>query len=343
MKTEEKLLVRALRGETLPRPPFWFMRQAGRCLPEFREVRARAGGFLDLCYNPELATEVTLQPIRRFGMDAAILFADILLIPDGLGQQLEYRTGEGPVLEPVRNLQDLDALRLDGLHDTAGPVYETVARLRQELPENVTLIGFAGAPWTVASYMVEGRGSRDHAIVKHWAYSDPDGFGQLMELLVTATVEYLVKQVEAGAEVIQLFDTWSGVLPEDAFERWCLAPVQEIAGQLRAKFPDLPIIGFPKGAGAGLVHFAKVSGVNGVSLDWTVPLEWARDHVQTEVTVQGNLDPRLVVVGGKAMDAAAERILETLGQGPFIFNLGHGIVPETPPEHVGRLAERLRG
>ena len=343
MKTEDKLVVRALRGETLERPPFWFMRQAGRCLPEFREVRAKAGGFLDLCYNPELATEVTMQPIRRFGMDAAILFADILLIPDGLGQPLDYIAGEGPVLEPIRNLQELSALSMDGLHAKAGPIYETVARLKSELPENVTLIGFAGAPWTVATYMVEGRGSKDHAIVKDWAYSDPDGFGQLMDLLVEATVEYLSKQVDAGAEVVQLFDTWSSALSETAFQRWCLRPVQQIVEELRKRHPNLPIIGFPKGAGAGYADFAKTAGVDGVSLDWTVPLEWARDHVQSQVTVQGNLDPRLVVVGGKAMEAEAHRILDVLGQGPFIFNLGHGIVPETPPEHVGRLAEILRG
>ncbi len=343
MKSEDKLLVRALRGETLSRPPFWFMRQAGRCLPEFREIRAKAGGFLDLCYNPELATEVTLQPIRRFGMDAAILFADILLIPDGLGQPLDYIAGEGPVLEPIRNQAELSRLSMDGLHDKAGPVYETVARLKSELPENVTLIGFAGAPWTVAAYMVEGRGSRDHANVKEWAYGDPDGFGRLMDLLVVATVEYLSKQVDAGAEVVQLFDTWASALSEPAFQRWCLEPVQKIVEELRKRYPDLPIIGFPKGAGAGYANFAKTAGVDGVSLDWTVPLDWARDQVQPLVTVQGNLDPRLLVVGGKAMEAEARRILETLGQGPFIFNLGHGIVPETPPEHVARLSEILRG
>jgi uroporphyrinogen decarboxylase len=207
----------------------------------------------------------------------------------------------------------------------------------------VALIGFAGAPWTVATYMVEGRGSRDHAIVKQWAYSDPDGFGQLMDLLVTATVEYLSKQVEAGAEVVQLFDTWAGALSETAFQRWCIEPVQKIVAQLRQSYPDLPIIGFPRGVGAGYGTFAKTANVNGVSLDWTVPLDWAARELQPHVTVQGNLDPRLLVVGGPAMEAEINRIRETLGQGPFIFNLGHGIVPETPPEHVGRLAEMLRG
>ncbi len=343
MQTEEKLLIRALQGETLERPPFWLMRQAGRYLPEYRATREHAGSFLDLCYNPDLATEVTLQPIRRFGMDAAILFADILLIPDGLGQPLDYREGEGPILEPVRNVAELSSLSLDNLHTKVAPVYETVGRLAEELPDNVALIGFAGAPWTVATYMVEGRGSRDHAIIKQWAYGDPDGFGKLIDLLVTATVEYLGKQVEAGAEAVQLFDTWAGALSETAFQRWCIEPVQQIIAQLRQKYPDLPIIGFPRGVGAGYQTFARTAGVNGVSLDWTVPLDWAAAELQGEVTVQGNLDPRLLVIGGEAMEAEIQRILDTLGKGPFIFNLGHGIVPETPPEYVGRLAEMLRG
>jgi len=343
MQTEEKLLIRALQGETLERPPFWLMRQAGRYLPEYRATRVHAGNFLDLCYNPDLATEVTLQPIRRFGMDAAILFADILLISDGLGQPLDYREGEGPILEPVRNLAEVSTLRLDNLHTKVAPVYETVGRLAEELPDNVALIGFAGAPWTVATYMVEGRASRDHAIIKQWAYGDPNGFDQLIDLLVTATVEYLGKQVDAGAEAVQLFDTWAGALSETAFQRWCIEPVQQIVTQLRQKHPDLPIIGFPRGVGAGYRTFAKTAGVNGVSLDWTVPLDWSVAELQGEVTLQGNLDPRLLVIGGGVMEAEIQRILQTLDKGPFIFNLGHGIVPETPPEHVGRLSEILRG
>ncbi len=348
MQTEDKLLIRALRGERLARPPFWLMRQAGRYLAEYRTTREQAGSFLDLCFNADLATEVTLQPIRRFGMDGAILFADILLIPHGLGQALDYREGEGPILEPIRSITELAALRMDDLHRRVAPVYETVSRLAAALPDNVALIGFAGAPWTVATYMVEGKGSRDHAVVKQWAYGDPDGFGQLIELLVTATVEYLGKQVDAGAEAVQLFDTWAGALSETAFQRWCIEPVRQIAEQLRQKYPDLPIIGFPRGAGAGYRAFVQAAGVNGVSLDWTVPLDWAVAELQGpnsqgKVTLQGNLDPRLLVIGGPAMDREVRRILETLGQGPFIFNLGHGIVPETPPEHVGRLADILRG
>ncbi len=348
MPTEHKLLIRALRGETLTRPPFWFMRQAGRYLSEYRATRTQAGSFLDLCFNPDLATEVTLQPIRRFGMDAAILFADILLIPHGLGQALDYREGEGPILEPVRSVAELAQLRMDDLHERVAPVYETVGRLASELPDNVALIGFAGAPWTVATYMVEGRGSRDHAIVKQWAYADPDGFGRLIELLVTATVEYLSRQVDAGAEAVQLFDTWAGALSETAFRRWCIEPVQQIAVQLRRKYPELPIIGFPRGVGAGYKTFAQAGAVNGIGLDWTVPLEWAAAELQGsnaegKATLQGNLDPRLLVIGGSAMETEVRRILRILGHGPFIFNLGHGIVPETPPEHVDRLAEMLRG
>ena len=342
MRTEDKLLIRALRGETLPRPPFWLMRQAGRYLPEFRSIRQQTS-FLDLCYDPELAAEVTLQPIRRFGMDAAILFADILLIPDGLGQSLEYREGEGPILQPVRNIADMQALRPDELHTRVRPVYETVSRLAAELPEHVTLIGFAGAPWTVATYMVEGRGSRDHAIVKQWAYGDPESFGQLIDLLITSTVEYLSNQVAAGAEVVQLFDTWAGALTETAFQRWCVEPVKKISAQLRQKYPDLPIIGFPRGAGAGYRNFAHAAGLSGLSLDWTVPLDWEAAELQGSITLQGNLDPRLLVIGGQPMEMEINRILSILGQGPFIFNLGHGIVPETPPEHVGQLADILRG
>ncbi|MDP6344481.1 MAG: uroporphyrinogen decarboxylase [Alphaproteobacteria bacterium] len=343
MGTDDKLLVRALRGETLSRPPFWLMRQAGRHLAEYRAVREQAGNFLDLCYAPDLATEVTLQPIRRYGMDAAILFADILLIPDALGQPLDYREGEGPILEPVRSPAELSRLQLDGLHDHLAPVYETVARLSRELPAEVTLIGFAGAPWTVATYMVEGGGSRDHAIVKQWALADPDSFAELIDLLVTATIGYLSRQVRAGAEVIQLFDTWAGALPELAFQRWCVEPVRRIVEVLRGEFPDLPIIGFPRGAGAGYLNFAGRTGVDAVGLDWTVPLEWAREKLQSQSAVQGNLDPRLLVVGGEAMEAEIRRILSTLGSGPFVFNLGHGIVTETPPENVARLAEIVRG
>ena len=340
--TNDKNMLKALAGEKQSRPPFWFMRQAGRYLPEYRATRAEAGDFLSLCYNPELAVEVTLQPIRRYHMDAAILFSDILVIPDAMGQTLAYKEGEGPQLEPVRSSADLDRLETGRITEHLQPVFETLKGLRRELPPEVTLIGFAGAPWTVATYMVEGQGSRDFANAKSWAFSDEAGFARLINMLVEATTEYLLAQIEAGAEVIQIFDTWAGALSETEFNKWCIAPVKQIVANLRAKYPDIPVIGFPRGAGAGYANFAAQTGVNAVSLDTSVPLEWARDNVQTSCAVQGNLDPLLVVAGGEPMRREAKRILETLGNGPFIFNLGHGFVPQTPPEHVEELSELIR-
>jgi uroporphyrinogen decarboxylase len=347
VQTHDKRMIKALAGETQDRPPFWFMRQAGRYLPEYRATRAEAGDFLSLCYNPELAVEVTLQPIRRYGMDAAILFSDILVIPDALGQPLAYKEGEGPQLEAIRRTAELDRLKTGGVVEHLQPVMETLKGLRRELPPETTLIGFAGAPWTVATYMVEGAGSRDFANTKNWAFTDEAGFARLIDILVTATTEYLLAQVEAGAEVIQIFDTWAGALSETEFKKWCIAPVKRIVDALRAVHPDLPIIGFPRGAGAGYISFAADTGVSAVSLDTSVPVEWARDNVQnnhgqTSCAVQGNLDPLLVVAGGEAMRTEARRILEVLGKGPFIFNLGHGFVPQTPPEHVAELSQIIR-
>ncbi len=341
--SNNKLLLNSLSGEVTDRPPFWLMRQAGRYLPEYREIRAKAGNFLDLCYNPELAEEVTLQPLRRYGMDAAILFADILLIPHALGQPLAYREGEGPVLDPIRSAKELGKLDITDIHKTLDPVYETVGRLSQSIPKDCTLIGFAGAPWTVATYMVEGRGSKDYANIKNWAYSDPAGFGTLMDILVEATIEYLLKQVEAGAEVVQLFDTWAGVLPDDEFRKWAIEPTKRIVEGLRTQHPDLPVIGFPKGVGGNIIDFVRETGVTAVSLDTGTPLDWAAREVQSLVPVQGNLDPMLLVTGGAAMEERIVQIRETLGKKPFIFNLGHGIVPQTPPENVARLAEIIRG
>ncbi|MZR29785.1 uroporphyrinogen decarboxylase [Sneathiella sp. DP05] len=336
-------MLNSLSGEVTDRPPFWLMRQAGRYLPEYREIRAKAGNFLDLCYNPELAEEVTLQPLRRYGMDAAILFADILLIPHALGQPLAYREGEGPVLDPIRSAKELGKLDVADIHKTLDPVYETVGRLSQSIPKDCTLIGFAGAPWTVATYMVEGRGSKDYANIKNWAYSDPAGFGTLMDILVEATIEYLLKQVEAGAEVVQLFDTWAGVLPDDEFRKWAIEPTKRIVEGLHTQHPDLPVIGFPKGVGGNIIDFVRETGVTAVSLDTGTPLDWAAREVQSLVPVQGNLDPMLLVTGGAAMEERIVQIRETLGKKPFIFNLGHGIVPQTPPENVARLAEIIRG
>lgn len=338
----DKRLLKVLSGEQVWPPPIWLMRQAGRYLPEYRQVRAQARDFLDLCYSPDLATEVTLQPIRRYGFDAAILFADILLLPHALGQKLEFREGEGPVLEPVQSLNDLDRLGQRDIHAQLAPVYETVSRLRQALPTNVTLIGFAGAPWTVATYMVEGRGGTDHERVKNWAYGDPDGFERLLARVTATTIEYLSRQIEAGAEVVQLFDSWAGSLAADQFRRWVVGPIAQITAALRERYPSVPIIAFPRQAGANLVGFAEATGVQGISLDSAVPLEWAAANLASNVALQGNLDPRLLVVGGRALQTGITAICETLGRRPFIFNLGHGIVPQTPPDHVAQLISTVR-
>ncbi len=342
-KSQDKRLVAALRGDVRERPPFWLMRQAGRYLPEYRALRGQARNFLEFCYTPDLAVEATLQPIRRFHPDAAILFADILLVPDALGQAVDYREGEGPVLAPVTSPAAVDRLGLDGLHDRLAPVYQTVRRLATTLPADVTLIGFAGAPWTVATYMVEGGGSRDHALIKRWALGEPESFQGLIDLLENATIAYLKRQIVAGAEVVQLFDTWAGALPEAGFRRWCLEPVERIVAALGRDHPGVPVIGFPRGCGVLYRDFAQESGVAAVGLDSAVPLAWARDELQTLTTVQGNLDPQLLVVGGTAMRDGIDTILNHLAAGPLVFNLGHGIVPDTPPDNVLRLAEQVRG
>ncbi len=340
--TPGKRMLRALKGERLDKPPFWLMRQAGRYLPEYREIRSQAGGFLDLCFSPKLACEVTLQPIRRYGMDAAILFSDILIVPYGLGQGVAFKEGEGPVLDPVRNASDLSRLSLDGFHERVAPVYETVSRIAEALPKETTLIGFAGSPWTVATYMAEGGGSKEFVAVKRWAYGDPEGVGQLIDLLVEATVSYLSHQVEAGAEVLQLFDSWAGALPEPGFRRWCIEPTIRIVAALKARHPDIPIIGFPRGAGTLYVPYATETGIDAVSLDTTVSVAWAAEALQSKLPVQGNLDPILLVAGGDALDREVERILSGFSGGAHIFNLGHGGTQTTPPETVERLARRLR-
>lgn len=342
MTKPDKPFLRALAGETVTPPPFWLMRQAGRYLPEYRETRARAGSFLDLCYNPDLAVEVTLQPLRRYGFDAAILFSDILVVPDGLGQRVAFREGEGPVLPPIRSARDLDALSISGLHDHLDPVYKTVAGLSKAIPATTALIGFAGAPWTVATYMIEGGGSKDFSHAKRMMWGQPELFGRLMELLTEATAQYLIRQIDAGAEAIQIFDTWAGALPEEEFRRWVILPARKLVERIHAERPGVPVIGFPRGAGILYETYVKATGVDGVSLDSTVPLEWAAERLQPRCTVQGNLDPILLVAGGEALDAGIDRVLRALGKGPFIFNLGHGIIPPTPPENVARLAERVK-
>lgn len=342
MSNQPKPFIEALRGKTQSTPPIWLMRQAGRYLPEYRELRSSVSGFLEMCYTPALAVEVTLQPIRRYGFDAAIIFSDILVVPDALGQDVSFQEGKGPVLQPVRSMEELDALRADGLHDHLRPVYEALAEVRSKLPDETALIGFAGAPWTVATYMVEGGGGHGFETVKGWAFGRPDEFQRLIDLLVEATSSYLIRQVESGAEALQIFDTWAGVLPEAAFDRWCVKPVAEITRRVRESFPEIPVIGFPRGTGVHYQSFAGLTGVNAVTLDSTVPRDWARAHVQNGACVQGNLDPIMLVAGGEAMEREVEDILSNFSDGPFVFNLGHGIIPRTPPENVARLVELVR-
>ena len=345
MNPADKLLLRSLSGETLSRPPIWLMRQAGRYLPEYRATRGKAGSFLNLCYNPELAVEVTLQPIRRYGFDAAILFSDILVVADGLGQKVGFEEGRGPVLEALTGDEDLaKLLGMAGFHQKLAPVYEAVKGIKAALPAETALIGFAGAPWTVASYMIEGGSSRDFAKAKSWIHRRPKEFAALVELLVEATGQYLIHQVEAGAEVIQLFDSWAGALGHAEMLRWSLEPMKAIVARVRMAHPQVPFILFPRGIGAGYLDFARAGIGNGLSLDSGVPLDWAWTQLQGPKTaLQGNLDPQLLVAGGQAMRDAAREILGKLGRGPFVFNLGHGIVPETPPEHVGQLVELVKG
>ncbi len=339
---DQKLLLRSLRGEKLDRPPIWLMRQAGRYLPEYRATRAKAGGFLDLCFNPDLAVEVTLQPIRRFGLDAAILFSDILVVPHALGQPVRFEEGRGPLLDPLVGENDLSRLSMARFHTGLQPVYETLRRLKKELPAETALIGFAGAPWTVASYMIEGGSSRDFAKTKAWAYGHPENFQVLVDLVVEATAQYLLGQIDAGAEVLQLFDSWAGALDHRNLLRWSLEPCRAIVARIRQSHPEIPVILFPRGAGVGYLDFARAGFMRGLGLDPGVPLDWAWTQLQGRVALQGNLDPQLLVAGGRAMQTATEEILAKLNQGPFVFNLGHGIVPETPPEHVAELVKTVK-
>ncbi|MFQ5783655.1 MAG: uroporphyrinogen decarboxylase [Alphaproteobacteria bacterium] len=337
-----KPLLDVLRGGTRMPPPLWLMRQAGRYLPEYRRLRKQAGSFLDLCYTPELAAEATLQPVKRFGLDAAILFSDIMVVPDALGVELTFEEGEGPRLTPLRNARDIDGLSVARLDERLAPVYRAVERVAGTLPDGVTLIGFAGAPWTLASYMIEGRTSRDFAATKRWAFGDPDGFQRLIDILVEAIVASLVGQADHGAEVVQLFDSWAGVLSESGFRRWVIEPTRTAVARFRAVCPEVPVIGFARGAGLMLESYAEETGVDAVGLDTAVPVAWAANVVQPKVTVQGNLDPACLLAGGVAMRAEIERILEALASGPFVFNLGHGVLPRTPLDNVALLVETVR-
>jgi uroporphyrinogen decarboxylase len=342
MQATEKPILKALRGERQARPPVWVMRQAGRYLPEYRALREQAPDFVSFCLTPEMAAEATIQPLRRFELSAAILFADILLVPMALGCALRFEVGEGPKLSRVNTPAAVDALKLDEIPRVLAPVAETVARVKEQLADDVALIGFAGAPWTVATYMVEGQGSRDQWEARVFAYRQPEAFDRLMKILAAATAEYLAMQARAGAEVLKLFDSWASGLPEDMFARAVIEPTAEIVRLVRAAGVTAPIIGFPRGAGALTERYARESGVDAVALDQSQPLQWARDTIQTLKPVQGNLDNALLRAGGPAMDAAIDRIVEAFSGGGHIFNLGHGITPETPIAHMERLVSRVR-
>ncbi|MEY4982682.1 MAG: hypothetical protein RIR62_948 [Pseudomonadota bacterium] len=339
-----KTILRALKGETLPTPPIWMMRQAGRYLPEYRATRAQAGDFLSLCYNPELAAEVTLQPIRRYGFDAAILFADILLLPQALGPKLWFETGEGPRMETTVTMDQVRALKpVDAIHDTLSPVYETVRILARELPKETTLIGFAGAPWTVATYMIAGRGSKDQGAAHALKNTDRATFVALIDRITDATVEYLSEQVKAGAEVVKLFDSWAGSLKGQDFDDFAVAPAAKIIAAMKARFPHLPIIAFPREAGAGYIGFAQRTGADCVALDNSISPEWGAENVQKDGCVQGNLAPEHMVTGGEALVRETRRVVDAFRGGPHIFNLGHGITPDADPANVQLMIDTVRG
>lgn len=336
----ERSVIRVLKGETLTPPPIWLMRQAGRYLPEYRETRKTAGSFLDLCYNPQLATEVTLQPIRRFDLDAAILFSDILVIPDALNRNVTFTEGRGPAMDPI-NPEEIYALKGNDVLSHLAPVFETVKRLRHELPEKTTLLGFCGAPWTVATYMIAGHGTPDQAPARLFGYQHPEAMEKLLAFLAEMSADYLVSQIDAGADAVQIFDSWAGVLGEKEFEEYAVKPVARIIASVRARRPGAKIIAFAKGAGILLKDYRQKTGADAIGLDWSVPLSFARE-LQKDGPVQGNLDPMRMVSGGKSLDDGIDAILQVLGNGPLIFNLGHGITPQADPENVARLVSRVR-
>ena len=318
------------------------MRQAGRYLPEYRALREKAGDFLTLCFTPELAAEVTLQPVRRFGFDAAILFSDILVIPHALGQLVRFTAGEGPQLNPITDRQTLTRLKLELDHSVLAPVYEAIRQVKVSLAPNVALLGFCGAPWTVASYMIAGQGTPDQQPARMFAYGDPEAFSGLIDKLVDASASYLIRQLQAGVDAVQIFDTWAGVLPAEELARWCIGPTQRIIAKVRSHVPGAKVIGFPRGIGAGLLRYVEDVPIDAVGLDWTADLAFVRDQIQWRVPVQGNLDPLALLAGGAALDRGVDNILKAFSERPFIFNLGHGILPQTPIAHVEQMLERVR-
>ncbi len=335
-----RAMLDVLKGEAVSPPPLWMMRQAGRYLPEYRETRRKAGSFLDLCYNPDFAVEVTLQPIRRFGFDASILFSDILVVPHALGRDLRFEEGRGPLMTPM-TVGDIDRLDGENFHRHLAPVYETVKRLRAELPVETTLIGFCGAPWTLATYMIAGHGTPDQGPARLFSYREPEAMERLLSILADHSAQYLIRQIEQGADTVQIFDSWAGILDEASFDAFCVKPVAEIVRRVHAVHPDVPVIGFPRGAGSRYDSYRARTGVAGLGLDWTVPLSQAR-ALQAGGAVQGNLDPLRLVAGGRALREGVDDILRALGSGPLVFNLGHGITPETPIENVEAMIRQVR-
>lgn len=340
--TSTPSLLKVLKGEPVKRTPMWLMRQAGRYLPEYRALRTKAASFLDLCYRPEWAAEITLQPVRRYGFDAAILFADILNVPDALGQKVTFEEGHGPRLDAADPKTLLSRLSPDRTGAKFGLIYETVARVKEGLPEGTALIGFCGAPWTVATYMIAGHGTSDQAPARLAAYRDPENFAQLIELLADVSTDYLSGQIQAGAQVVQIFDSWAGVLADDQFRRWVIAPTARMIRQLKAKHPEVPVIGFPRGAGSLTEEYVRETGVDGVGCDTSMPLTDMRQKLAPIAAVQGNLDPLLLVAGGHLLESRVKEIMTTLEGTRHIFNLGHGILQETPLENVARLVELVR-
>jgi uroporphyrinogen decarboxylase len=340
MPGQTKPLLAVLKGEKADKSPIWLMRQAGRYLPEYRALRAEKGGFLDLVFDPAAAAEITLQPIRRFGFDAAILFSDILIVPHALGQDLAFEAGEGPRLSPPLAESRLASLQANPAR--LEPVYRTVEKVAFRLGAETALLGFAGSPWTVATYMVAGHGSREQAAARRLAYGDPAAFAGIIAAVTDMTVEYLSRQIDAGVEAVQLFDSWAGSLSPDQFERWVIAPTAAIVSGLKARHPEVPVIGFPKGAGGKLPAYARETGVDAVGLDETVDPEWAAAALPPGMPVQGNLDPLALIAGGAALESAVARILSSLAGRPHVFNLGHGILPDTPITHVEQLLALVR-
>jgi uroporphyrinogen decarboxylase len=338
----EKPLLSVLRGKRTAVPPIWLMRQAGRYLPEYREIRAKATSFLDFCYSPSAAAEVTLQPIRRFGFDAAILFSDILVIPDALGQKVSFESGAGPRLEPIEQPEQLSRLREAIDLERLAPVFETIDRVKRELPAETAFIGFCGAPWTVASYMIAGQGTPDQAPARLFAYRHPEAFARLIELLTQSSIAYLLRQIDAGVEVVQIFDSWAGVLPAQEFERWVFSPLQKIVSSIKKQRPETPVIAFVRGAGTHLTGLVAGLGADAYGLETAADPAWAVRETAGRAVLQGNLDPLALLAGGAALDREVDAILRAFEGQPHIFNLGHGILPQTPIAHVERLVAKAR-